>query len=436
MSEVIFKNSGKPLSGNVILPCSKSAAHRAILCAALAGKDCVLSNFYMNKDMEATLRAVSCLGNVSYIYLKQDKKLILKKEQDIQRNDAAVNCGESGSTLRFVIPIFAALGVPATFTGKGRLPGRPIGIYETLLKKHDVSVKAEGGLPFSITGKLSGGVYALPGNISSQFITGLLFALPLCSENSEIQLTSRLESKGYIDLTISVLKDFGIGIQEMPNGYKIEGNQRYIARDFAVEGDWSHAAFFLSIAAVSGGEICLSGLKEDSLQGDRACAELYGNFGVEIKFENGVLTVRNPNTDKPYRGLKAQKIDGAQIPDLIPALAVCGAFAEGTTEIYNAERLRIKESDRLAAMAAAIHALGGIVEETRDGLRITGVQNLSGGQANGENDHRILMSLSAAVCGSMGDIIVSDAESVEKSYPHYYKDYKKLGGTADVVNMG
>lgn len=431
----------KPASfgGSVRLPSSKSAAHRAILCAALSRKTCRLENVDMNMDVAATLRAVQALG-IQYTYLPQEKTLtVLQAEMPPRHStyEMTVDCGESGSTLRFVIPIFAVLGIRAVFTGSGRLPQRPIGIYEDLLARHGVSVQTAGGLPFSISGKLSGGLFSLSGGISSQFITGLLFALPLAAEDSEIKLTSPLESAGYIHLTLQILSQFGINVLQTEAGWKIPGRQRYAPKDMAVEGDWSHAAFFLSHAALAnGGKIILEGLSPESVQGDRACVGLYRKFGVDTKMENGRLIAENPNWQKPYHGLKAISVDATQIPDLVPALALCAAFAEGTTVIDNAARLRLKESDRLLAMVNAINGLGGHARVTADGMHITGVETMAGGHARGENDHRIVMALSAAALQCPSPVQVTDAMSIEKSYPDFYTDYQMLGGIANVINMG
>lgn len=431
---VIYKKA-KQFGGSVQLPSSKSAAHRAILCAALSGGNCTVSNVDKNADVEATLRAVQALG-IGHEYSDAHKSLVLF-QSGAPLQGAVVDCGESGATLRFIIPIFAALGVNATFIGSGRLPERPIGIYQSLLPQHGVSVETAGGLPFKISGKLTGGMFALPGNVSSQFITGLLFALPLQKQDSEIKLTSALESASYVDLTLQALADFGIQIHKTETGWQVPGGQCYLSKDTAVEGDWSHAAFFLSHAALAdGGAVVLEGLNQDSLQGDKACVDLYRAFGLEIDVVGGKLTAVNRNWEKPFHGLKAIAIDAAQVTDLVPALAMCAAFAQGTTVIYNGERLHLKECDRLLVMAEAINRLGGKAELTADGMRVTGVETLQGGTAAGENDHRILMSLSAAALQSSQPVCVTDAHSVNKSYPEFYNVYRKLGGIADVINMG
>ncbi len=415
MSTVTFSKPKKK-TGSIRIPPSKSISHRAVICAALAGES-KLFNVGENNDISATQNAMEAL-------------ISARKDGKVQ-----ICCGESGSTLRFLIPIAAALGINAEFTGSGRLPERPIGIYEELLPQHGVKLMSAGGLPMAIEGRLTPGEYKIRGDISSQFISGLLFALPLCDGDSTIFLTTPLESKDYVNLTIDVLREFGIDINCKVNSFFVKGNQKYMSADYTVEGDWSQAAFFLSIAALSGEEIRISSLRENSLQGDKACVDLYRAFGVEIRWENEILVAKNINADKAYAGLRGISIDASQIPDLVPALSICAAFAEGETRIFNAGRLRIKESDRLLAMENAINAIGGEARITEDEIIIRGKDRLTGGKVNGENDHRIVMAVSAAAFRSKSEITVTDAQSVNKSYPDFYNDYKATGGEY-VINMG
>ena len=427
MAEVTYRPAR--VTGSVRIPPSKSAAHRALIGAALSEGPCTVSPIDTSADMYATLNGIRSMGK------KVDfSNGIVCVEPGETPQAACVDCGESGSTLRFLIPIFAALGISAEFVGHGRLPQRPIGIYTEMLPQHGVAVETEGGLPLKISGKLTSGNFSLPGNISSQFITGLLFALPLLEGDSTITLTTTLESKGYIDLTIEVLRGFGIRVGETEKGWFVPGGQTYHAAQYTVEGDWSQAAFFLSAAAIGGGPVTLSGLCMDSMQGDKACVELWKRYGLEIREENGLLTAENTNVNQEYRGLHGISIDAAQIPDMVPALAVTAAFAEGETVIYNAERLRIKECDRLSAMEEVLTAIGAEVRATQDSLIIRGKPHLAGGRADGKNDHRIPMSLAAAGCDCT--VTVTDAQSIRKSYPGFYRDFTTIGGIPDVIDMG
>lgn len=436
METVIYKKTTGEFGGEITIPPSKSAAHRAILCAALSQGKCELSNIVFSDDIRVTAKAVEALGG-QIIFNENEHKLVIDC-QNFNAKKALIDCHESGSTLRFLIPIAAALGVNATFIGSGRLPERPLDIYHNILPSSGVTLVPEKGLPLTISGKLKSGEFILPGNVSSQFITGLMLALPLLDNDSKITLLSPLESEGYVNLTVSIMKDFGVIVESIENGWLIKGNQKYKAQNYFIEGDWSQVAFFLSISALSGKKIHIKGLNLNSVQGDKLCIEEYRKFGLNI-IENqneGSVYAENPNSSMPFRGLTATHIDASQIPDLVPALSVCAAGCKGETVIYNAERLRIKECDRLLAMANAINALGGNAIVNEDGLKITGKEKLTGGNALGMNDHRVLMALSAAVFMSEGNIEVTDALSINKSYPNFYEDYVKLGGIADVVNMG
>ena len=377
MAQVIYGNQFQ--GGLVRIPPSKSAAHRQVLCAALSRGKCTLSHVDMSEDIQATVAAVEALG--AKVSFDEAAATLTLDAANLGRQNAAIDCRESGSTLRFLIPIAAALGVSARFVGRGRLPERPLGVYGELLPAHGVEFRSQGGLPLEISGKLKSGVYRMPGNVSSQFVTGLLFALPLLKGDSEIVLTSPLESKGYVALTLSILREYGVTAQETPQGWHIPGGQRYTPHNCQVEGDWSQAAFFLCMAALSptGAPVAIQGLDAASLQGDKACVELFRQFGLPVSWEGGVLTARNPRAREPFGGLRGITIDAAQIPDMVPALSVCAALSQGETRILNAQRLRLKESDRLAAMAEAISGLGGRAQATADGLRIWGVPQLQGG---------------------------------------------------------
>ena len=438
--------------GHITVPPSKSAAHRALLCAALSGTKTKVFNIDRSKDMEAMLNALHALG-VSAEYDEGTRCVSFgsgspqPESRQFQpgqsRLEREINCLESGNTLRFVTPVAAAFGGDWRFTGGGRLPERPMSVYQEVLPEHGVSYQVENpetgkNLPLHLSGRLTPGIYRVPGNISSQFITGFLFALPLLQGDSEIIVTSPLESKGYIDLTLSVLSDFGIRVTKTPTGWKVPGNQTYTADDYTVEGDWSQAAFFLSMAALSiGGEkVYLHGLDKNSVQGDKACISCFEEFGLHTCWKGDVLTAWNPNGDKPFGGLHGTVIDASQINDLVPALAVCGALSEGETRIVHAERLRLKESDRLAAMAEAINRLGGHAEETADGLVIQGVEHFQGGTAEGKNDHRVVMALAAGALRSKGELTVTDEQSIQKTYPGFFEDFRKLGGIANVIHMG
>lgn len=411
-------------NGTVNVPPSKSDVHRAIICAAMANGVSRISPVALSNDIKATIGCIKALGAEAVL---ENNVLTVDGTNMYKNKTALLDCGESGSTLRFFIPIAAVGNINATFVGKGKLPQRPIGIFTEALPKAGTVCKTEGGLPLEIKGKLKSGIFEIPGNVSSQFITGLLLALPILEGDSEIVLTSPLESVGYIAMTIRTMKQFGVNIQATEKGWHIKGGQSYKTCDYTTDGDWSQAAFFMVLGAVSG-KVTIKGVAKDSTQGDKKCAEILARFGAKVTQLDNEVTVEKGE-------LKAITIDASQIPDLVPVLSVCAAFAEGTTKIINAERLRIKECDRLKATAELLNNLGGKVKELSDGLEITGVSSLKGGNVNGYNDHRIVMSAAVCAARSDEDITATFAMSINKSYPDFYIDYNSIGGKANVLDL-
>ncbi len=405
--------------GRLAAPPSKSAAHRLLMAAALSGSGRV-RGILPSQDMQATLRCLSALG----VQFEKEGDTVTFTNGVAAHHPLSpltADCGESGSTLRFFVPLFAALGQTVTLTGRGRLPQRPLTTYEACLPPHGVILsrpKTESGV-LSISGQLHGGRFEVAGDISSQFITGLLFALPLCREDSRLILTSPLQSKGYVKMTLEALAAADIRIIETADGYRIPGGQAYRPFDLEVEGDWSQAAFLLAAGAI-GGEVCVSGLRSGSAQGDSRIVFLLKQFGAKVTEKNGCVCCRRA----PLKGIEA---DVSDIPDLVPILSVVAASAAGKTRFYNASRLRLKESDRLTSTAALLRSLGICVEETADELHIVGGV-LHGGTADGFNDHRIVMSAAVAAFAADGDITVTDAHSICKSWPSFFEDYQQIGG--------
>ncbi|MFT8887869.1 MAG: 3-phosphoshikimate 1-carboxyvinyltransferase [Ethanoligenens sp.] len=419
------------LIGTVTPPPSKSAAHRGIICAALAKGPCRVTPFTESDDMRATIGAMRALGASIQ---SEANGLLVDGKNTYSTLSGTIDCLESGSTLRFLIPIAAVCGGDFTFVGRGRLPQRPIGPYLDCLPKAGVDCRTESGLPLTISGALRPGTFTLPGNVSSQFITGLLLALPLLSGNSQIRLTTPLESVGYIELTLDVLRDFGVTIHPVANGYDIPGAQQYQPRDFTVEGDWSQAAFWLAAGAL-GGPVTVDGMRVNSKQGDKAIIDLLEQFGAKITRTADAVSA----AAAPLHGIE---IDAAQIPDLVPILAATACFASGTTTIKNAARLRIKESDRLHTIAVGLGKLGAQIEELPDGLVIHGglsAPAVTGGTIptlDGAGDHRIVMALSVAAAYSSREAEIAGAEAIRKSYPAFFTDFNMLGGNVDVFNLG
>ena len=417
------------LSGTVQIPPSKSELHRAIICAMLSKGTSKIRPIILSEDIKATIDCATVLGAECRIC--GDTLYINSANVGKIQGQITVNCRESGSTLRFFIPIVWALGISATFVGSGRLPNRPLNVYKDTLARGDAECESNGGLPFKIKGRLRSGKYEVCGNISSQFITGLLLALPLADGDSQIMLTTPLESVGYVDMTIAVMKSFGVNIQRTDNGYFIKGNQQYLPQNYTVEGDWSQTAFFLCAGAIANA-VSVGGVFANSLQGDRAITDILTQIGARLNHTDDAVTAA---TNK----LNCIEVDASQIPDLVPVLAVTCALCKGTTIIKNCGRLRLKESDRIKSTVNAINMIGGNATEDGDTIIINGVEKFTGSGDNivdGCNDHRILMSMAVAAVGSAGDIIVSDAMSIRKSYPNFYEDYNSLGGNANVCDLG
>lgn len=400
MSIVKIKKS--ILNGEVVIPPSKSTAHRALICSFLSGGGTV-KPIINSKDMQATIGVIEAL--------KQGK--------------STLDCIESGSTLRFMIPVAAALGRNVTFTGQGSLLDRTIGEYLELLPKHNVSVKSDGTLPIEIKGRLENGSYEVSGDVSSQYITGLLLALPNLDGDSAILLKTPLQSKPYVDMTIKVMSDYGVEIKETDFGYLIHGGQTFKKIDYTVEGDWSHSAFFL-VAGAIGGDVTVSGLNMDTAQGDKAILSVLKSFGAQLEI--------NDSRVRCVKGkLEGTEIDATNIPDLVPVIAVLAAFSDGQTVIKGAQRLRFKESDRIESVVKNLRLIGANVTETDDGMVINGGAKLHSAKLKGYNDHRIVMAFSIAALFLDGETVIDNALSINKSYPSFFEDYNGIGGKADVI---
>lgn len=401
------------LSGKIEAPASKSVAHRMLICAALAKGKSVIELNKTSDDIEATANCLRSLG----VTIEKNGNRWTVTPPDVFPAKAELDCGESGSTLRFMLPVVSALGVEATLIGHGRLPSRPIAPLLDEMKLHGVS--CDGQFPLHVSGKLTGGKFTIAGNISSQFITGLLLALPLCEEDSEIEVLPPVESKPYINITTKTLSAFGADIEENGNNYKIRHSDLKSGA-FCVEGDWSNAAFLLALGAE------VSGLDADSAQGDKKFLDALRAFGADVTEENGAVRASLTN-------LHGTEIDASDIPDLVPVICAIAATAEGTTKIFNATRLRLKESDRIRSTAEMVNSLGGDAHETEDGIIINGRKTLSGGTVDSFNDHRIVMSAAVASQKCEGLVIINDAQAVNKSYPEFFEDFNSLGGDANVM---
>lgn len=384
------------LRGTVPAIPSKSHGHRLLICAALAGSADSVRVDISSQDILAT---EECLHRISS-----------------GEPDPILDCRESGSTLRFLLPVAMTKFSRATFLRRGRLKDRPLSPLQEEMEIHGCIFREESDGSLTVTGPLKGGEFSMAGNVSSQFISGLLMTLPLLPEGGKIRLTTALESAPYVDLTLQVLEDFGINIEQQEQVYTVPGNQTFVSPGFRqAEGDWSNAAFFLTASSL-GSSVTCTGLNPASKQGDKAIVELLQQI------------------DENERGEEEREIDATQIPDLVPILSVKAALTPGTTRITGAARLRIKESDRLSAMAKNITALGGDIHILPDGLLIHG-GTLKGGTVGGYNDHRIVMSMAIAATCCQNPVIITDAEAVNKSYPTFFEEFRRLGGVIDEIDL-
>lgn len=403
--------------GNIIIPPSKSLAHRAIICACLAFGRSVISNIDYSVDIRATIEGMRHLGaNIE----ENGNTLFIDGIRSFRYDGHIVNCHESGSTLRFFLPLFSLCEEKVIFEGSRRLIERPQSVYETLFQQQGISFVRE--YPYiMIDGKLQSGELTLKGSVSSQFITGLLFTLPLLKHDSVIHIEPPFESRSYVDLTIQMLRCFQVDVT-YENAYtlKIKGNQQYHATDIHVEGDYSQLVFWASLGLLNN-SVETHGLSLDSLQGDKAVLTILKSMNANIEH----LT----DGYKFYPGkLTGTVIDLKDCPDLGPMLFALATQANGTTTFQNAGRLRIKESDRIEAMERELKKLGCSISSTCDTVTIVGPTKLNGDvDLHGHNDHRIVMALAILATIAEHAVTIDDAQAIRKSYPAFFKDLESCG---------
>ena len=426
-----------PLAGTVPAIASKSVAHRLIIAAALAnGETHVVCNTTC-ADIDATVRCLVALG--ARIDTVVDGYQVHPVPKSIAYGllrafaGAALDCGESGSTLRFMLPIACALGAEATFTGRGRLGARPLEPLASELIAAGCDLEGLGGFPLKTSGRLRPGRFVLPGDVSSQYITGLLMAAPLLDRPSEVLVRGRIESRPYVNLTIHALKAFGVEVTQERR--TLEGGECTLFRasgsyrtpgEVSVEGDWSNAAFWLCAAALGRSPITVDGISLSSAQGDRNVLAALSRFGARIGRGTGAATVQ---PDK----LVGFDMSAQDIPDLVPVISAVACLAAGTTRIRDCARLRIKESDRLETVRTELSNLGAKIRICGDDLVIEGVERLAGGTVDAHNDHRIAMMAAVAATRCEGTVEIRGAEAVDKSYPAFFDHYRMLGGQVELV---
>lgn len=406
-----------PRTGRVTVPGSKSRAHRLFLAAALGRTPVQLTCRGLSGDLLATLSCLEALG--AQVESVKGDCFTLVPFSAPPAGKILLPCGESGTTLRFLLPLAGALGAEAVFQRRGRLPRRPLEPLLAELTRHGMTIQAQGDDLF-VKGQLTPGDYTLPGHISSQFISGLLLALPLLPGHSTLTLTSPPQSAPYIALTEQVLRQGGVKLHRGENAYAIPGGQGYaLPSPQVVEGDWSAAAPFLCAGALSPAGVTVTGLTLPSLQGDSVLPALLEKMGAEVETSPQSVTVRAGT-------LRAITVDAGPIPDLIPPLCALCAVARGESRIRNARRLRDKESDRLQGVAELLNGLGGKLTVDGDDLRIFGVLRLQGGTADPRRDHRLAMTAAVAASACTGPVTVLDSDCVQKSYPAFWTDYGQM----------
>ena len=402
-------------SGKIIAPPSKSVAHRLLIGASLSSGETEIKNVGNSADVIATCSCLTALGAQIEI---RDGNAFVKGIQSV-KNGGVLDCNESGSTLRFLMPVACALGANSTFFGSQKLLSRPSDALLNELKRHGITV-----LGWNLKGKLTSGKFEIDASISSQYITGLLFALPLLDGDSEIVLQGEVVSKDYIEITLSVLEKFKIEYKKSGNSIIIKGNQEFISpKTLTVEGDWSGAAFPLALGAI-GGEVSVFGLDENSRQGDKAILGVLKKFGASVEISGDQVKVKK-NLNNAFSQ------DFENIPDLAPICAVLAACANGESVFTGIQRLKIKESDRVKTTIKTLQTAG-VTAYEKDGKMFIVGSKIKGGIFDGANDHRIVMSSAVISSVADGESQILGAHAVEKSYPEFFKDYNLLGGKADV----
>ena len=405
-------------TGRVHIPASKSQAHRLLICAALGEEKTEVVCDGISADIAATAKCLRALGAAVE---KTATGFLVSPIKKVPEGRCELYCGESGSTLRFLLPVVGALGAQAAFHREGRLPQRPLAPLDGVLTAHGMTLSEDGDL-LLCSGQLQAGDYEIAGNVSSQYISGLLMALPHIAGESRLTVTGTLESAAYVAITEDALQLSKLTIPKMGAMWAIPGQQRcHLPKHTVVEGDWSNTAFFLCMGALSKEGVTVEGLNLQSSQGDRGVLDVLRAFGAEVSEEENAVTVRRGT-------LRGVTIDASPIPDLIPVLSVVASVAAGETRVENAYRLRLKESDRLQSTANLLRALGGRVEEKENGMVITGVPALHGGAVETQNDHRLAMSAAVAACAATGEVTVDNDACVAKSYPRFWVDYGSLKG--------
>lgn len=408
--------SPKMLCGSINdIIASKSIAHRALICAALADKTTTIICNSSSDDIKATVGVLSAMGADIKICRNTYTVVPIKK---IPENEIEVDFIESGSTMRFILPILGALGIKAKILTRNRLTVRPLSPLYEVLVQHGMKLSEQGKCPLYCEGKLYGNDYEIDGSVSSQFISGLIFALAI-NGGGKIKVTTKLESASYVDLTIDMLEKFGIKVTKDDNSFTVQKGKITSPQNISIEGDWSNAAFWLTAGSLSEKGIGVKSLKSQSIQGDSAIIDILKGFGADLSIQDDCIYAKKAD-------LKASVIDACNIPDLVPIISIIASACDGKTVINNISRLRFKESDRVSAICEMLKNLGIETRADSNTLEIRG-GTITGGVIDSQNDHRIVMSAAIASCISTKDITILNAGAVNKSYPEFFEKIQQLG---------
>ena len=415
------------LEGVVSAPPSKAYSHRMLIAASLSNGTSKIFNPLVSDDTQATLEAIKALGAQTELHKNY---WTIHGQETLKTPDQPIDCRESGSTLRFMIPVATLAPGPSTFLFGASFERRPVTpLLESLKELGAESIIQRNGSSVMVCGgRLRGGKTSIRGDISSQFISGLLFASPKAKEDTEIAVTTQLESKGYVEMTLEVLVKHGLEGTITPSLSRlwIPANQNYVPSDHTVPGDFSSAAFLLAAAAVTSSRVSVNRLEYQTSQGDKAIIDILQDMGASVKIGDDSVEVEGGQ-------LVGVDIDAKDIPDLVPVCAVLACYAKGRSEIYNAKRLRYKESDRLNSIYTELKKMGADIVVNEDGLTINGSHTLKGTTIDPHNDHRIAMSCTVAALGAVGETKIQNVECINKSYPQFFNDLRVLG--ANVVGI-
>lgn len=401
--------------GEVCVPPSKSYAHRALIALALSRGKGVVRPVDLSMDVMATLK---CLEDLGVDFFIREKEIHMDARSFGIRRDRVLKPEESGSTLRFFIPITLLFDEVYEFRGSTNLMKRPLTVYEELFQDLDVTLYRDSMESLVVKGKLMPGDFSMRGDVSSQFISGMLFVLPLLPGDSSLTVTGTLESAGYVAMTLKVMEDFGVYVVREGNTFFIKGNQQYTPRDYEVEGDYSQGAFFMAAAALAG-ELEIHGLTHDSIQGDQEIVRILEKMGADIRRIDGGYHVRK----SPLKGIEVEISD---IPDLTPVLGLLMALSEGGGRLKNCRRLRYKESNRIESTIEFLRSLGGKAVLEGDDIVVAGQEELQGGVVDAYHDHRIVMASAIASLRCKEPVTILGYEAVNKSYPEFFRDFTEI----------